>query len=165
MVQHAGDVDDDADVFQPTLEQLKECEKPENKSAIVTGRQKKKQKHQKLLEAQKGQSLEKEKQRNDEYLRKWKNSREDWKFEKLRQISIQQTMFDDNILSGEMWNIALEYLAGSKGSAKEKVIKMANDVIDEIDKLCEANDNEEEKQVLVNSNKYQRARDLLQIFD
>lgn len=144
---------------------MKESEKPENTLAIVTGRQKKKQKHQKLLEAQKEHSMEKERQRNEEYLKKWKHCREDWKFEKLRQISIQQSMFDENILSTEYWNIALEYLAGSKGAAKDKVIKMANDVIDEVDKQCEAKETEEERQQLVNSVKYQRGRDLLQIFD
>ncbi|XP_061387891.1 uncharacterized protein C7orf50 homolog [Musca vetustissima] len=162
--EDGGDDDEDG-TMQPTLEQLKECEKPENTLAIVTGRQKKKQKRQKLLEAQKEHSMEKEKQRNEEYLKKWKTCRDEWKFEKLRQISIQQSMFDEQILNGEYWNIALEYLAGSKGAAKEKVIKMANDVIDEIDKLCEAKESEEERQGLVNSVKYQRARDLLQIFD
>uniref|UniRef100_T1PH93 WKF domain-containing protein n=1 Tax=Musca domestica TaxID=7370 RepID=T1PH93_MUSDO len=165
--QHDNDEDNDDDdgTIEPTLEQLKESEKPENTLAIVTGRQKKKQKHQKLLEAQKEHSMEKERQRNEEYLKKWKHCREDWKFEKLRQISIQQSMFDENILSTEYWNIALEYLAGSKGAAKDKVIKMANDVIDEVDKQCEAKETEEQRQQLVNSVKYQRARDLLQIFD
>lgn len=153
------------DFHEPTLEELKESEKPENNLAILTGRQKKKQKHLKLLEAQKGHSAEKEKQRNEEYLSKWKHSRDEWKFEKLRQISIQQTMFEGDKLDVSAWPIALEYLAGSKGAAKDKIVKLANDVIDEIDKLCEQQDSEEEKQTIVNSIKYQRARDLLQIFD
>ncbi|XP_073836478.1 uncharacterized protein [Musca autumnalis] len=159
------DNEDDDGIRQPTLEQLKECEKPENQLAIVTGRQKKKQKHQKLLESQKEHSIEKEKQRNEEYLNKWKHCRTEWKFEKLRQISIEKYMFDEIVVSSEFWNIALEYLAGSKGAAKDKVIKMANDVIDEVDRQCESKETDEERQVLVNSVKYQRARDLLQIFD
>lgn len=159
------DDDGEDDLHEPTLEELKESEKPENNLAIVTGRQKKKQKHQKLLEAQKGQSMEKEKQRNTEYLNKWKHARDSWKFEKLRQISIQQNMFDNDKLDENVWPIALEYLAGTKGSAKDKIIKMANDVIEEIDKLCENMETEEEKQETLNSVKYQRARDLLQIFD
>ena len=133
--------------------------------AIVTGRQKKKQKHQKLIEAQKGQSAEKEKQRNAEYLQKWKHARDSWKFEKLRQISIQQTMFEQDKLSDDVWPLALEYLAGSKGAAKEKVLKLANDAIEEEDKRAELQETEEERQLILNSVKYQRARDLLQIFD
>lgn len=153
------------DLHEPTLEELKESEKPENNIAIVTGRQKKKQKHQKLVDAQKGQSAEKEKQRNAEYLNKWKHARDSWKFEKLRQISIQQTMFESDKLDDDVWSIALEYLAGSKGSAKDKIVKLANDVIEEVDKLCEQQESEEQKQSIINSAKYQRARDLLQIFD
>ncbi|KAM7358529.1 uncharacterized protein ACRADG_003469 isoform 2-T2 [Cochliomyia hominivorax] len=156
---------DDDDFHEPTLEELKESEKPENNLAIVTGRQKKKQKHQKLLEAQKGQSAEKEKQRNAEYLNKWKHARDSWKFEKLRQISIQQNMFESDKLDENVWPIALEYLAGSKGSAKDKIVKLANDVIEESDKMCEQQESEEEKHSILNSLKYQRARDLLQIFD
>ncbi|XP_013100462.1 putative uncharacterized protein DDB_G0292636 [Stomoxys calcitrans] len=173
---HAGDEDtgheedeqndnEEDDIQQPTLEQLKESEKPENNLAIVTGRQKKKQKHLKLLEVHKGQSMEKEKQRNEEYLKKWKDSRDVWKFEKLRQISIQQTMLEEHMMSPDLWVVALEYLGGSKGAAKEKITKIANDVIDEIDTKCENNDDETVKKELVNSVKYQRARDLLQIFD
>lgn len=133
--------------------------------AIVTGRQKKKQKHQKLVEAQKGQSAEKEKQRNAEYLQKWKHSRDSWKFEKLRQISIQQTMFEHDKLSDDVWPLALEYLAGSKGAAKDKIVKLANDAIEEEDKRAEQQETDEERQLILNSVKYQRARDLLQIFD
>ncbi|XP_023297221.2 uncharacterized protein C7orf50 homolog isoform X1 [Lucilia cuprina] len=155
----------DDELHEPTLEELKESEKPENNLAIVTGRQKKKQKHQKLLEAQKGQSAEKEKQRNTEYLNKWKHARDSWKFEKLRQISIQQTMFESDKLDDTVWGIALEYLAGSKGAAKDKIVKLANDIIEEIDRQCEQQETEEQRQSILNSAKYQRARDLLQIFD
>ncbi|XP_075162137.1 uncharacterized protein LOC142234829 [Haematobia irritans] len=158
--------DNDEDVMEmPTLEQLKESEKPENNCAIVTGRQKKRQKHQKHVEAQKGQSIDREKQRNEEYLTKWKNSREEWKFEKLRQISIQQTMLDEHMMNDIIWATALEYLSGSKGAAREKIIKIANDVIEDIDKQCEDKEDESQKLAMVNSTKYQRARDLLQIFD
>lgn len=153
------------DFHEPTLEELKESEKPENNLAIVTGRQKKKQKHQKLLEAQKDQTATKEKQRNAEYLQKWKHSRDNWKFEKLRQISIQQTLFEQDKLSNDVWSIALEYLAGSKGAAKDKIVKLANDAIEEEDKRAEQQETEEERQLILNSVKYQRARDLLQIFD
>ncbi|ALC42907.1 CG15877 [Drosophila busckii] len=149
----------------PTADQLKEAAMPENLNAVVTVRQKKKQKHLKRLEAQKDQSADKEAKRNEEYLRKWRDSRQDWKFEKLRQISIQQTAFDEKKLNDDVWTIALEYLAGSKGAGKETMIKLAEDAIQKLDKECEELSEEVERQAVVDSTRYQRARQLLQSFD
>uniref|UniRef100_A0A0K8W913 Uncharacterized protein C7orf50 n=1 Tax=Bactrocera latifrons TaxID=174628 RepID=A0A0K8W913_BACLA len=166
--QDSGDDagDNDAEETQePTMEELHECEKPENLNAIVTVRQKKKQKHKQRLELQKDQTESKERYRNEEYLRKWKNSRSEWKFEKLRQISIQQTVFDDDKIGTEMWPIALEYLSGSKGAAKAQIIKLAEQCIEALDKQCGEEISEEEQKAIYDSSKYQRARDLLQSFD
>ncbi|XP_011195517.2 uncharacterized protein C7orf50 homolog [Zeugodacus cucurbitae] len=150
---------------EPTLEELRESEKPENVNAVVTVRQKKKQKHKQRLELQKDQTESKERYRNEEYLRKWKNSRSEWKFEKLRQISIQQTVFDEDKIGAEMWPIALEYLSGSKGAAKAQIIKLAEQCIEKLDKQCGEEISEEEQKAIYDSSKYQRARDLLQSFD
>lgn len=166
--QDSGDDagDNDAEEAQePTLEELHESEKPENLNAIVTVRQKKKQKHKQRLELQKDQTESKERYRNEEYLRKWKNSRSEWKFEKLRQISIQQTVFDEDKIGAEMWPIALEYLSGSKGAAKAQIIKLAEQCIEALDKQCGDEISEEEQKAIYDSSKYQRARDLLQSFD
>ncbi|TDG47169.1 hypothetical protein AWZ03_006434 [Drosophila navojoa] len=149
----------------PTADLLEQAAKPENSNAIVTVRQKKKQKHLQRLEEQKDQNADKESRRNEEYLRKWRDSRQDWKFEKLRQISIQQTAFNENKLSADIWPIALEYLAGSKGAAKATIIKLAEDAIQEMDKQCEGLSEEAERQKIVDSVRYQRARNLLQSFD
>ncbi|XP_030570857.1 uncharacterized protein C7orf50 homolog [Drosophila novamexicana] len=156
--------DDELDGM-PTAEQLEQATKPENSNAIVTVRQKKKQKHLQRLETQKDQSADKEAKRNEEYLRKWRDSRQDWKFEKLRQISIQQTAFDEKKVSADIWPIALEYLAGSKGAAKAMISKLAEDAIQEMDKQCEQLKEEAERQAIVESTRYQRARNLLQSFD
>ncbi|XP_068142047.1 uncharacterized protein DDB_G0283697 [Drosophila tropicalis] len=150
---------------QPTAAQLQEAAKPENSNAIVTVRQKKKLKHLQRLEAQKEQHADKDVKRNEEYLNTWKNSRQDWKFNKLRQISIQKLAFDVEKLSLDIWPNALEYLASSKGAAKATIIKLAEDVIQTVDKDCEQFAEESEKQQLINSPRYQRARDLLQSFD
>ncbi|KAL7732620.1 hypothetical protein ACLKA6_013551 [Drosophila palustris] len=151
----------------PTAEQLEEAAKPENSNAVVTVRQKKKQKHLQRLEAQKDQSADKEAKRNEEYLKKWRDNRQDWKFEKLRQISIQQTAFDEQKLSEDIWGIALEYLASSKGAAKAILTKLAEDVIQELDQKCDqlGEDCGLERQTIVESTRYQRARNLLQSFD
>lgn len=160
------DANDDAEeTKEPTLEELQESEKPENLNAIVTVRQKKKQKHKQRLELQKDQTENKERYRNEDYLRKWKNSRSEWKFEKLRQISIQQTVFDEDKIGVEMWPIALEYLSGSKGAAKAQMIKLAEQCIGVLDKQCGQEISEEEQKAIYDSSKYQRARDLLQSFD
>lgn len=149
----------------PTAEQLEEAAKPENSNAVVTVRQKKKQKHLQRLEAQKDQSADKEAKRNEEYLKKWKDNRQDWKFEKLRQISIQNFAFDEQKLSEDIWPIALEYLASSKGAAKAILTKLAEDVIQELDKKCDQLSEDEERKNIVESSRYQRARNLLQSFD
>jgi len=157
--------DDDEEDSQPTEEQLKEAARPENANAVVTVRQKKKQKHQQRLEAQKNQNSNKEAKINKEYLIKWKESRQEWKFNKLRQISIQQTAFDEEKLDAELWPTALEYLASSQGAARSKISQLAEEVIQKLDKEGEKLEDEAERQKLIESTRYQRARDLLQSFD
>ncbi|XP_039485377.1 uncharacterized protein C7orf50 homolog [Drosophila santomea] len=157
--------DDDEEDSQPTAAQLKEAARPENANAVVTVRQKKKQKHQQRLEAQKSQNSNKEAKVNKEYLLKWKESRQEWKFNKLRQISIQQTAFDEEKLDEELWPTALEYLASSQGAARSKISQLAEEVIQKLDKEGEKLEDEAERQKLIESTRYQRARDLLQSFD
>ncbi|XP_017070784.1 uncharacterized protein C7orf50 homolog [Drosophila eugracilis] len=157
--------DDDEEDSQPTEEQLKEAARPENANAVVTVRKKKKQKHQQRLEAQKSQNSNKEAKVNKEYLFKWKESRQEWKFNKLRQISIQQTAFSEDKLDAELWPTALEYLASSQGAARSKITQLAQEVIQKLDKEGEKLEDETERQKLIESTQYQRARDLLQIFD
>lgn len=117
------------------------------------------------LEAQKDQSADKDAKRNEEYLRKWRDNKDEWKFVKIRQISIQRTVFDDQKLSAELWPIALEYLSGSTGGSKKIICKLAEDVIQELDKKCEELTEDSERKSIVESTRYQRARNLLQSFD
>ncbi|XP_055912017.1 uncharacterized protein C7orf50 homolog [Eupeodes corollae] len=159
-----NEVEDESEIREPTAEELLESEKPENVKAILTVRQKKKLKHQQRLEEQKNKCPLKEIARNQEYLLKWKNNRAEWKFEKLRQIGIQQTVFDETKISAEVWPIALAYLSGSKGAAKDEITKAAEAVIDEIDKECESAENGDTT-MITSSEKYRRARELLQTFD
>ncbi|XP_016990907.1 uncharacterized protein C7orf50 homolog [Drosophila rhopaloa] len=157
--------DDDEEDSQPTKAQLEEAARPENTNAVVTVRQKKKQKHQQRLESQRNQNTNKEAKINKEYLIKWKESRQEWKFNKLRQISIQQTAFDEEKLDAELWPTALEYLASSQGAARSKISQLAEEVIQKLDKEGEKLEDEAERQKLIESTRYQRARDLLQSFD
>lgn len=153
--------EDVADLHEPTKDELKESEKPENTLALMTIRQKRREKHQKLLEKQEGKGAERELRRDEDYLRMWYHSRNVWKFEKLRQISIEQTMLEK--LRSDIWPLALQYLAGTKGASKERLVKIANETIEQLDKQSEKLLGESEKRILLHSTKYQRARDLLQI--
>uniref|UniRef100_A0A1A9ZSI0 WKF domain-containing protein n=1 Tax=Glossina pallidipes TaxID=7398 RepID=A0A1A9ZSI0_GLOPL len=160
-VREDDECEDVADLHEPTKDELKESEKPENTLALMTIRQKRREKHQKLLEKQEGKGAERELRRDEDYLRMWYHSRNIWKFEKLRQISIEQTMLEK--LHSDIWPLALQYLAGTKGASKERLVKIANDSIEQLDKQSEKLLGESEKRILLHSTKYQRARDLLQI--
>ncbi|KAJ6641696.1 Facilitated trehalose transporter Tret1, partial [Pseudolycoriella hygida] len=106
--------DSDDEAHEPTLQEVDDSFKPENMKNIETVRQKKRTKHQKIVEVSKQSALKRETSRNIEYLNKWKSSRETWKFEKLRQISIQNHF-------------------GSKGAAREYILKKSQEIIDDID--------------------------------
>lgn len=73
-------------------------------------RQKKKQKQVQNLVRNKDKEIEK----TISYLTKWETSRDEWKYEKLRQIFIQKNIFDDNVIPNEHSEIAIKYLATSK---------------------------------------------------
>lgn len=146
---------------QPTEEQLKESEKPENQPDIETVRQKKKKSHQKNVVSQKESSENKEVVKNQEYLTRWKNDKEQWKFEKLRQISIQNCCLDQSKMSDDVWEIAVEYLSGTKGAAKTKLCEMAESTIEKLDEEIQKTNDKS----LISSSSYKRARELLQNLD
>lgn len=103
--------------------------------------------------------MEREISRNVDYLNKWKSNRETWKFEKLRQISIQNHLYDEQSIDDELWWLIIEYLSGTKGAARECIIKKSQDVINDIDsRLTETN-----KKEMLNLKNYKRAREMLQL--
>lgn len=127
---------------------------------IETTRQKKRAKHQKVVETAKVDSAQRELLRNSEYLQKWKNNRSEWKFEKLRQISIQNNLFkEDATIDEETWELTIEYMAGCKGAARDAMIKKAETIINDID----AQITEHNKMEMLQQQSYIRARELLQM--
>lgn len=84
------------------------------------------------------------------YVSQWKHNRNQWKFEKLKQVWLKKYMFNSNKVPAEMWNTLLEYFSGCKGKARESVIQDALKVIDA--------ENEDEEDGV----KLQRARDIIQ---
>lgn len=99
--------------------------------------------------------------RNLQYLRLWKNDRVAWKYQKLRQLSIQKSLFRvDEPMDDEMWDLALEYLSGSQGQSRRLLVEAAEKVINETDERI----NVDNQQELVSEQMYTRARELLQMF-
>lgn len=131
--------------------------KPENVKNIQTVRQKKKKKHQKNVEVLKTNTAEKEREKNEVYLKNWENQN-GWRFEKKRQISIQKNIFDETEIDEDYWLIAIQYLSKSKGIARDAIIKEAETIIERIDdKIDSTNRNE-----MIKNISYKRARTMLQ---
>lgn len=77
---------------------------------VLSKRQKKKLKQAQHTEKNKDKEIEK----TVAYLTKWNLQRDEWKYEKLRQIFVQKNVFDDKVFDEEQSRIAIEYLATSK---------------------------------------------------
>lgn len=73
-------------------------------------RQKKRQKREQISIRSKDKEVEK----SISYLTKWDTARDDWKYEKLRQIHIQKSIFDESVIPDEHIDLAIRYLSTSK---------------------------------------------------
>lgn len=152
-----GDVLDENEIREPSKEELEESMKPENQIAIETIRQKKLKSHSKNIDNWKLNFSVAELRRNVEYLNKWKEDRDSWKFEKLRQISIQKCVFDEEKLPETIWETVIAYLGGCKGGARDELIEKSEEIIKSLDQQPETEFDSK------NKIKYKRARDMLQI--
>lgn len=149
--------EDENEIREPSQEELEESMKPENQVAIETIRQKKQKSHSKNIDNWKVNVSATETRRNVEYLNKWKEDRDSWKFEKLRQISIQKCVFDEEKLPETIWETVIAYLGGCKGRARVELIEKSEEIIKTLDQL-QVTEPGLEKKI-----KYRRARDVLQI--
>lgn len=75
-------------------------------------RQKKKEKRLQNIVRNKDKEVEK----TVSYLTTWHTNRDEWKYEKLRQIFIQKNIFDEESIPDEHCEVAIQYLATSKVS-------------------------------------------------
>lgn len=85
------------------------------------------------------------------YISQWKHNRSEWKFEKLKQVWLQQNMFNSDKIPAEIWDTVVDYFCGCKGKARETIIQDAVKVIDA------ENESEEDGGI-----KMKRARDIVQ---
>lgn len=74
----------------------------------------KRQKKRQKKEQNSIRSKDKETEKTISYLTKWNEARDEWKYEKLRQIHIQKNIFDESIIPDEHSDVAIRYLSTSK---------------------------------------------------
>ncbi|XP_023013086.2 uncharacterized protein [Leptinotarsa decemlineata] len=119
-------------------------------------RSQKKLKHEKLLAEKKLKAEVATQESVLNYLSKWKHCRQEWKFEKLKQIWLSQNMLDCSKIPNEFWETVVEYFTSSKGFIRKLVLRDALKVIEDEEKLEDDNVSEDQR------TKIQRARDIVQ---
>jgi len=95
-----------------------------------------------------------------EYLMQWKNDRSNWKFKKIIQLWLIKNTYDSAKVSKEHFKILVEYLQTIGGKSRDIIIQSANTIVSEFS----ASDEEQQKLNLSQTNKYQRARTIIQMF-
>ncbi|KAK8813087.1 hypothetical protein WA158_002679 [Blastocystis sp. Blastoise] len=80
-----------------------------------------------------------------EYLYKWKNDRENWKFKKGKQTVLLQHLFDPRVLTKEDFKIMLEYLSDLKGVARDETLTYAKQIDSKIPLNIEGDDEESQR--------------------
>lgn len=141
---------------EPSKQEIEESFKPENVIAVQTVRDKKRGVHKKIVEKNKEATDVRDVDSVKSYLTKWRDDRDGWKFEKRKQIYIQNHCFEPSKIQDEDWSACLEYLEGSKGKSREALIASAEKMISELDS---------KEQDEVAKIKYSRSRDLLQMLN
>lgn len=130
-------------------------ENPKVKTAESIRAQKRK-KHAKLLEDKRLKTELTTQENTLNYLSKWKHCRSEWKFEKLKQIWLQQNLFDASKIPNEFWETAVEYFSGSKGFIRNVVMRDALKIIEK-EESTEEEDTDENYLLIL-----KRARDIVQ---
>ncbi|XP_066540058.1 uncharacterized protein C7orf50 homolog [Hoplias malabaricus] len=94
---------------------LKKIRKKEEKKKLKE--EKKSEKEESKSSIAKTQALE--------YLKCWSEKREEWKFQKTRQVWLLQHMFDSEKVSDANFTVLLSYLEGLQGVARETTVQKA----------------------------------------
>lgn len=95
-----------------------------------------------------------------EYLMQWKNDRSNWKFKKIFQLWLIKNTYDSAKVAKEHFEILVEYLQTIEGKSRDIIIQNASTIVSDFSAL-----NEEQQELnLSQTNKYQRARTIIQMF-
>ncbi|XP_064650677.1 uncharacterized protein C7orf50 homolog [Lineus longissimus] len=89
-----------------------------------------------------------------DYLRKWQNDRKGWKFEKVKQMILLNSMYDVDKLPEADFEILLSYLDGLVGKGRVKTLEEAEKRLNVMDEAEKEDQNEEE---------YERIRKVIQV--
>merc|ERR1712058_185331 len=68
-----------------------------------------------------------------QYLQQWNSDRENWKFEKCRQIWLLHNAYEKTKISEELFPVLLKYIASIKGGMRNMTLNIANKKLDEED--------------------------------
>lgn len=74
------------------------------------------------------------------YLKQWKDNKNEWHFQKVRQTWLLQNMYDDKLVDESHFELLLEYLQGLQGKAKEITVEKADKLLESDDTSSEAED-------------------------
>lgn len=118
-------------------------------------RERKRKRHKKLIEDKRIKVDETMQKECLNYLSKWKHSKDDWKFVKLKQIWIQKNVFEEDKIPKDFWNTALEYFNSSKGKSRDVLLQTSLKIIENVDS-SQVERTDEQKL------KYNRAREIVQ---
>ncbi|XP_025835408.1 uncharacterized protein C7orf50 homolog [Agrilus planipennis] len=91
----------------------------------------KRKRHALLLKEKQLKSVLTNQQRSLNYLSLWKHHKSKWKFEKLRQVWLQQNMYDISKVPDNFFIILLEYFTQSKGKVKDAIVEKAVSIVEE----------------------------------
>lgn len=145
------------EIVEPSKQEIEASFKPENVINVETVRDKKRKVHKTIQDKTLVVKQSEEVVTIKTYLNTWKDAHETWKFEKRKQIFIQNHCFEPSKIHEDDWGVCLEYLEGSKGKSREALVASAEKIISELDSV--------EKQDDVAQIKYNRSRDLLQMLN
>ncbi|ESP01396.1 hypothetical protein LOTGIDRAFT_230679 [Lottia gigantea] len=97
------------------------------------------------------------------YLKTWYKHRDEWKFQKVRQMCLLQHMYDQTQISDKYFKRLLAYLEGLTGASKEKTIKEAGQILVENDSEGESEDKDKESEKTDVQIRRERATQILRI--
>lgn len=128
-------------------------------------RAKKRKKHQQLLLEKKVKVDLVMQEKSLNYLSRWKHNRDEWKFEKLRQVWLQQNIFDSDRIPDQFWETLVEYFSNAQGKIRQTLIDDAVKIIEKSENEVVQTDVDEESADDAKKsqlNKIQRAKDIIQ---
>ena len=64
------------------------------------------------------------------YLKQWKKHRDEWKFQKVRQVWLLTHMYDSNMVNDKHFKTLLKYLDGMKGMCRQTTSTKAQNLIE-----------------------------------